>query len=293
MRILAFISVLLFLASCNLDENMFNPDTGISSYQLDNYTGETDIEVGPAYDIADSNIYLFKIPKSIERGYDLWAVYVGDTARIKSDTVILYCHGNRDHMDFYWPRAKLLANIGAKHRYGVLMIEYQGFGLSGGEASQDNLVSDTEEAMQWLLSKGLSDSRLIIYGFSLGSYPATYFTANPTDLNPAILVLENPFASTDVMLQDASGLAMPSEFVTTASFNNVDLIKSVYQPFIWFHGIEDDFLNMETHGEVVYKNYRGPRSKAIRVDGGTHSNVPYAYGYDNYLNELSTFFRGQ
>ncbi|MBK6837953.1 MAG: hypothetical protein IPG90_06520 [Bacteroidetes bacterium] len=30
-------------------------------------------------------------------------------------------------MDFYWPRAKLLANTGWKNRFGVMMIDYRGW----------------------------------------------------------------------------------------------------------------------------------------------------------------------
>ena len=35
-------------------------------------------------------------------------------------------------MDFYWQRAKLLANVGGKNRFGVMYLDYRGYGLSEG-----------------------------------------------------------------------------------------------------------------------------------------------------------------
>ena len=67
------------------------------------------------------------------------AVYLGNIADIATDTIILYCHGNRDHLDFYWPRIKLLANVGGKNRYGVLAMDYRGFGLSEGPATEEGM----------------------------------------------------------------------------------------------------------------------------------------------------------
>ena len=71
----------------------------------------------------------------------IYAQYLGDISRIATDTVILYCHGNYAHMDAYWQRAKILANVGGKHRFGVLMMDYRGFGLSEGAATEDGMIS--------------------------------------------------------------------------------------------------------------------------------------------------------
>jgi hypothetical protein len=62
-------------------------------------------------------------------------------------------------------------------------------------------------------------------------------------MNPSKLILEAPFASAETMIQDASGLALPSEFFTTLKINNAEEIKSVTQPFCWIHGEDDDFFS--------------------------------------------------
>ena len=77
----------------------------------------------------------------------------------------MYCHGNKWHMDFYWQRAKLLAHTNGKNKYGVLMMDYRGFGMSEGDPTENGMYADVNACMKWLKDKGLTNSRLIIYGF--------------------------------------------------------------------------------------------------------------------------------
>jgi pimeloyl-ACP methyl ester carboxylesterase len=288
-----FILLICMLASCRkrLDDFVFNSDSSINSYQLDNFSGEVTLQVGSEYQIEDSNIHQFFIPlQSNGETLAIAALYTGDTLTIATDTIIMYCHGNKDHMDFYWPRQKLLSNIGHKHRYGVLMIDYPGYGLSTGTSTEERLYESTNAALNWLKQKGLTSDRLIIYGYSLGTAPACQISAHKTyALEPSKLILEAPFASTEVMTQDAALMNMPASFFTDVKLDNAEEIKTVNIPFLWIHGRSDSYLNIETHGEVVFGNYQGPSKKAIRVEGGEHEDTPFIYGYENYLNDLLDF----
>ena len=251
-----------------------------------------DFRLDASYSIPADKVHLFSIDSKGEgesASTKIWAVYIGDIARIATDTVIMYCHGNKDHMDFYWPRAQLLANAGGKNRYGVLMIDYRGYGLSEGKPSEEGLYNDVDAGLQWLKSKGLTGSRLVLYGFSMGSAPAVKLTAGPRSLAPAKLMLEAPFASAEVMVQDATGLALPAAFVTDLKINNAELIKTVQQPLFWIHGAADDFLNINTHGRLVFDNHRGAFKEAHIIAGADHSNVPYITGYQDYLSRVERF----
>ena len=212
----------------------------------------------------------------------IYAIYIGNINRIATDTVIMYCHGNAEHMDFYWPRAKLLANTKSKNRFGVLMVDYRGYGLSDGKPSENGLYADVDAALKWLQNKGLTNNRLVMYGFSMGTAPATKLSAENYSMKPSKLLLEAPFASAEVMVQDASGLAMPGEFFTNLKINNAEEIKMVQQPFFWIHGEADDFLNINTHGEVVYNNYTGIYKEAHRIPNAGHSTIETTMGFQNY-----------
>jgi len=283
-----------FSGCLRLDENLFNQQK-LTEYKLDNYTGETDFTLDYLYHIPDSLVHIFQLASQApgeSNATAIYAIYIGNIGSISTDTVIMYCHGNRDHMDFYWQRAKLLANTGTKNRFGVMMIDYRGYGLSEGKPTEAGIYADVDAALGWLKNKGLSGDRLVMYGFSLGSASATKLTAEPRSLTPSKLMLEAPFANAETMVQDASGLAMPSQFFTDLSINNAVEIRSVQQPFFWIHGEADDFLNISTHGQMVYDNYNGSYKEAHRIPGAGHSTIPTTFGFAGYSNAVLSFITG-
>ncbi|NTW31795.1 MAG: alpha/beta hydrolase [Bacteroidetes bacterium] len=284
--LISFLSI-VFSSCLRLDSNLYN-SSKLTEYKLDNYQDETDgdFRIPASYDIPTDKIHLFSLTSGT---YKIYAVYLGDIADISTDTVIMYCHGNKNHIDYYWQRAKLLANIGSKNRFGVLMIDYRGFGLSEGKCTEEGLYEDVDAALAWLKQNGLTSDRLIMQGYSLGSAPATKLTATPRSLIPSKLILESPFASAEVMVQDASVLAMPGSYLTSLEINNAEEIKNIKQPFLWIHGKADSFLSIETHGEVVFKNYSGIKGVAYRIDGANHADVPSIMGFSNYIKALEEF----
>lgn len=283
----------LFLSACfRLDNNLFNPDNKITEYLLDNNPKSNAVVLDSTYNIAKEKIHLFTLLSDNDGDMaKIYAIYLGDTSRIATDTVIVYCHGNAANMDTYWTRAKLLANIGGKNRYGVLMMDYRGYGLSEGKPSESGLYADVDACVKWLKNKGLTDNRLIMYGFSLGTAPATELTANPRSLKPSKLLLEAPFASAEVMGQDASLLNLPGSALTNLKIDNAEEIKKINQPFCWMHGIDDHFLAIATHGEVVYQNYKGTYSEPYRIAGAHHSDLPAVWGLENYKKTVGDFLK--
>ena len=282
--------VAFLLTSClDLDDNLFNP-TKTDEYLFEAADDKSLPDMGPEYDINENQKHLFTL-SSDNNGSQatIYAIYLGDLDSIANDTVILYLHGNYGSMDYYWNRAKLLAHIGSRHRFGVLMIDYRGYGMSEGEPSEENLYADTEAALIWLQNNGLTDDRLIVYGFSMGTAPATELTARPRQLIPSKLILEAPFASAEVMTQDATGLAIPGQYVTNLKIDNAEEIKKVSQPFMWLHGQEDTFLRIDTHGKTVADNYKGTYIKRVVIARADHGDLPAVMGYESYLSSLKEF----
>jgi len=291
-KIFPFLLVIATLTGClDLDDNLYNPSK-IDAYRLDEYKGDVDFHLDLSYHIPDSLVHIFTLASQANdesAATTIYAIYVGSISRIATDTVILYCHGNKDHMDAYWPRAQLLANTKSKNRFGVMMIDFRGYGMSDGEPSEKGLYADADAAMKWLKSQGLTDNRLVIYGYSMGTAPATKLAAETYSMKPSKLILEAPFASAETMVQDGSGLALPGDFFTTLSINNGEEIKSVQQPFFWIHGEADDFLNIETHGQVVFSNYTGSYSEAHRIPGADHTSIQTTMGFQSYMDVVGDF----
>src|SRR5690554_2023674 len=105
--LLSIAFTLLLTTGCRkrLDDFLFNNDNSITEYKLDSYGGELDLNLPVDYLVPNSDIHLFKYTiKDEGKDLKISAIFVGDTAKISSDTVLLYCHGNKNHMDHYWPR---------------------------------------------------------------------------------------------------------------------------------------------------------------------------------------------
>jgi pimeloyl-ACP methyl ester carboxylesterase len=294
MKYFALLFISLSLLSCRkrLDSFLFN-GSKLESYQLDAYTGEVSLELNGQFAVPDSMIHRVHFPVNIDgETVQVQGIYVGDTNQISQDTVILYCHGNKDHMDFYWCREKLYANIGGLGRYGVLMFDYPGFGLTDGAATEKNMYASTSSAISWLKDRGLSNDRFVMFGFSLGSAAVCEVAGHASEyaLQPAKIILEAPFASAEIMIQDAALLSMPGSFLVDLKIDNATEIKKVNVPLLWIHGKADSFLSMISHGQLVYDNKTGVK-ESVLVPGGEHETTPFVMGYQAYIDRLAAFIQ--
>ena len=289
---LLFISVSLLSCRKRLDSFLFN-GSKLESYQLDNYTGEVSLELNGQFAVPDSMINRVHFPVEIDgKTVQVQGIYIGDTNQISQDTVLLYCHGNKDHMDFYWCREKLYAHIGGLGRYGVLMFDYPGFGLTEGTATENNMYAATSSAISWLKDRGLSNDRFVMFGFSLGSAPVCEVAGHSSDyaLQPSKIILEAPFASAEIMIQDAALLSMPGSFLVDLKIDNATEIKKVNVRLLWIHGMADSFLSMTSHGQLVYDNKTGAK-ESVLVPGGEHETTPFVMGYQAYIDRLAAFIQ--
>lgn len=108
---------------------------------------------------------------------------------------------------------------------------------------------------------------------------------------PSKIILEAPFASSEVMVQDASGLSLPASYFTNYTIDNAEEIKKINQPLMWLHGTNDNFLSIKTHGEVVYKNHSGTSKNAQRIIGADHGDVPLVMGFNAYTDSIASFIQ--
>ncbi len=103
--------------------------------------------------------------------------------------VVLFFHGNAGDM------SHRLGTLGALHELGAatLMIDYRGYGRSGGSPSEDGFYRDARAAWQWLTDEAdYAPGRIVLFGRSLGGPVAAWLAARTS---PAGLVLESAFTS--------------------------------------------------------------------------------------------------
>lgn len=101
-------------------------------------------------------------------------------------TVVFY-HGNSGSVAHRAHKARILLNAG----HGVFLAGYRGYGGNPGRPSEAGLYADARAALVWLLTRGVPEHRVVLYGESLGTGIATQIASEYEDL--AGLVLEAPF----------------------------------------------------------------------------------------------------
>ncbi len=197
--------------------------------------------------------------------------------------VVLYSHGNRDHLQFYWDRAEHFYSMG----FNVFIYDYQGYGMSEGEPTEEAIYSDATAAYQFLRnSMGYADGQITAYGFSLGGAPTTYLAANV--FTPRRVILEAAFASASSLSQSGTLLDLPGTFVMKGEYNNAERIKSVTSPLLIIHGTDDTFIDMEKNGKVIFQNANDPKT-FIAVPGADHSTIPSTMGIAVYRQTVKDF----
>lgn len=113
-------------------------------------------------------------------------------------TTVLILHGRSANVSTRAGAMRRLAGDG----FGVLMIDWRGYGASDGRPSEAGLRSDARGAYAWLRAQGVAPARLVVIGQSLGNAAAARLAA---ERPVAALVLVSPFTR----LPDALGARLP------------------------------------------------------------------------------------
>jgi uncharacterized protein len=293
MRQLALFFCVLAVFSCadpgpNLERFFLQP-VKTSAYRLGLYPDANLPEVNafwPDSSIDHIDAVGFASGGDTIRGFHCW-----HNANGLSGATILYFHGTADNLDISWPRVKLLYHSG----YNVLAIDYRGYGTSGGTASLDNILTDAETTLQYLTGTLLVPvPSILLYGFSIGSYPACHLAAKPGTQNALGLVLEAPIGSAEIYMQDALLLPLTDRFLSHY-LNNVELIRRTTLPLLWIHGKQDMTNKWDSHGLAIYDNCRSARKYPWLIEGAGHSDVPAVIGgvsYSTYSAGIANFAAG-
>jgi uncharacterized protein len=110
---------------------------------------------------------------------------------------IVYFHGNGGNISYRAHRVHPYLDSG----YGLLLVEYRGYGGNPGTPDERGLYADGRAAMAFIAAEGVSADRVVLYGESLGSGVAVRIAAEHGRDGNAVgaVVLEAPMSSvTDV-----------------------------------------------------------------------------------------------
>jgi uncharacterized protein len=145
--------------------------------------------------------------------------------------VIAYFHGNGGHIGY---RAERLLRF-AREGYGVLMVEYRGYGGNPGAPTEEGFYADGRAAFAFLDREGVAANRLVLYGESLGSGVAV---ALAVQHEIGALILEAPPTSVAEVAQ-CHFPYVPASRMVIDRFDSLSRIGKVKAPLLVLHGERD------------------------------------------------------
>jgi uncharacterized protein len=143
--------------------------------------------------------------------------------------LLLFTHGNGELID-YWPDA---FEEPRRRGLAVLLVEYPGYGRSGGLPSQTTVKATVLAAFDWAVQQPwLDPSRIIAYGRSVGGGAAT---ALALERPVAGMILESTFTSVRAFAWrfGAPGLLVRDRF------DNLRAVRLFAKPLLILHGEYD------------------------------------------------------
>jgi pimeloyl-ACP methyl ester carboxylesterase len=189
----------------------------------------------------------------------------------KPPRTVLLLHGNGGNLE------NMLGRVMTYHKldYGVLAIDYQGYGRSEGRPSEENTYDDALAAWNFLVKeKGIPPENIVIHGFSLGGGVASYLALEKKEYrNPLIL------DSTFTKLRDVPAalnvlLSLPARFALGDAYDTESRLGEINSRIVlFFHSPEDDVVPYKL-GRRIFEGYQGGPKLFFELRG-RHLDYPF------------------
>jgi fermentation-respiration switch protein FrsA (DUF1100 family) len=212
----------------------------------------------------------------------------------KAQGTILFLHGNAENISTHIMSVRWLPAKG----FNVFLLDYRGYGASGGVASLSGVQDDVDAALRTLLArKDVDPDRVVVFGQSLGGAIAIYNVAHsPYRQHIRALVVESAFASYRQItreklddfwltwpLQWLLSWTVSDEYSPSAAVAGVSPI-----PLLIIHGDRDPIVP-PPHGQRLYDLAREPKQIWV-VPGAGHIQAFQSQIYRDrfvaYLTEI-------
>jgi len=194
--------------------------------------------------------------------------------------VLLYCHGNADHLQRWGREARPFTELG----YTVVIWDYRGFGKSRGWMNQQRLLADAERVYDFALGYGSADS-LVLYGRSLGSGLATWLAAKRGCRR---LGLETPYTNLHDMTRQWVPF-LPAWWPLKYQLDQDQWLLAVRAPVLITHGTADEVVPHAMGAQLAEAlRARGRDVTFVSIAGGRHKDLP---DYPQWQAAMRNFLR--
>jgi pimeloyl-ACP methyl ester carboxylesterase len=217
-------------------------------------------------------------------GNSVYAFFVPAPDTIVDPITVIFSNGNDRNINRFWSWVESLWECG----YNVFIYDYEGYGKSGGEPSDEACFRDVRAAIDHVRARpGINTSKIIYMAVSMGTYVATYAAADY--ITPELLILESPPASTEALVKDSYLLGLPASYFSDATdFDSEKRIDRIGCPLLIMAGEEDDFVVFERNGDILFSKANEPKELWL-VSGAKHTDIKDVVGHTEYGSKISGF----
>lgn len=229
----------------------------------------------PADSLSFGSLTGENISVAIEPGVTLRGIILRNPG---SKRAILYFYGNGGKLIDQGAR-RTLDSLTLGLNADVLSFDYRGYGFSDGDASLPALLKDGLKVYDTAQSKWCQNKPLFIYGWSIGSAPASFIASQR---NCAGLILQSPPTTAAEVIPGWSRLLPWYErlFISIkadsalANLKNqpLDLAAQIHVPVLIIEGTEDDFIPPK-FGKELFDSIGTSNKTYLEVPGANHWNL--------------------
>jgi fermentation-respiration switch protein FrsA (DUF1100 family) len=192
--------------------------------------------------------------------------------------VLLFFHGNAGNISHRLDSLKIFHDLGLSS----LIIDYRGYGRSGGAISEDGSYLDAEAAWNFLTeTRNIPAQKIVVLGRSLGAAIAAYSAAKH---KPGALVLESAFTSVPDMAARLYPI-FPVRLLSRLQYNTKKFVLSVSCPVLIVHSPDDEIIPFE-NGLQLYESAGEPK-EFLEIRGG--HNEGFLFSGKLYFEGLGKF----
>ncbi len=166
--------------------------------------------------------------------------------------------------------------------FGILALDYRGYGDSDGTPTESGLYTDARAAYDYLTSvRGVPAERIVIYGHSLGAAVAIQLA---TGVPAGGLIVEGAFTSAPDRGAEVYPF-VPVRLIARNRFPSLERVKHLRMPLLVIHGRDDQTIPI-AHGRRLFA--AAPEPKTFLEVAGGHDDA-YAIGAREYEEGIRRF----
>ena len=187
---------------------------------------------------------------------------------------VIFAHGNGELIDDWPQMLQPFCQMGV----GLLLVEYPGYGRSGGAPSQKTITQTFVAAFDALaIQKEVDPKRIVLFGRSVGGGA---ICALATQRPAAALILMSTFTSVKSL---AAKFFVPP-FLVRDPFHNLKVVQQYRGPVLLIHGRHDGMIPFKHSAQL---HQAADNSILIAYEAG-HNDCPP--DWNHFWKDVTAFF---